>query len=106
MNQFLRVPQWVVTSTGGLGDGFVTNMVIISPFEAQHILKTIEKHGCVVLHQYAPRSALGFEPLDRLLLYTTPAVPDNWKFPQSLIMQLNLFSGQLYFSSFPEYQGV
>ncbi|QBZ56801.1 hypothetical protein PoMZ_01717 [Pyricularia oryzae] len=100
------VIQWVVISTGGGGRGIVQQMVIISPFEAQNLIETINLYKKVVLHVYAPRSLLGFEPLDNLLLYTIPAVPQHWRVPQLLTIQLNLFSGQLYFSSFDEYKAV
>lgn len=81
-------------------------MVIISPFEAQNLIDVITTHGRVVLHLYAPRLLLGFEPLDELRLYTTPALPDGWAIPPWLILQLNLFSGQLYFASFAKYTAV
>ncbi|KAL5903100.1 hypothetical protein ACKVV7_011408 [Pyricularia oryzae] len=76
------------------------------PFEAQNLIDVITTHGRVVLHLYAPRLLLGFEPLDELRLYTTPALPDGWAIPPWLILQLNLFSGQLYFASFAEYTAV
>lgn len=106
LDQYLRAVQWVVTSTGGGGRGIVQQMVIISPFEAQNLVETINLYKKVVLHLYAPRSLLGFKPLDNLLLYTIPAVPQHWRVPQLLTIQLNLFSGQLYFSSFDEYKAV
>ncbi|KAI6313641.1 hypothetical protein MCOR30_010221 [Pyricularia oryzae] len=110
-DQFLRPVQWVVTSAGGRpndgGGAVATTMVIISPFEAQNLISEFEtKHRRVVLHLYAPRVLLGFRPLDGLRLYTTPALSDGWAVSPRLVLQLNLFSGQLYFNSFVEYTAV
>lgn len=110
-DQFLRPVQWVVTSAGGRpnddGGAVATTMVIISPFEAQSLISEFETtHRRVVLHLYAPRVLLGFRPLDGLRLYTTPALPDGWAVSPRLVLQLNLFSGQLYFDSFVEYTAV
>lgn len=110
-DQFLRPVQWVVTSAGGRpndgGGAVATTMVIISPFEAQNLISEFEtKHRRVVLHLYAPRVLLGFRPLDGLRLYTTPALSDGWAVSPRLVLQLNLFSGQLYFNSFVKYTAV
>ncbi|KAI6562299.1 hypothetical protein MCOR09_007842 [Pyricularia oryzae] len=84
-------------------DVIVQHLVIISPFEAQALLATIRKNAKTTLHLYAPRSTLGFESLEDLRLYPTPALPAEWSVPRHLVLQLNLFAGQLYISSFADY---
>lgn len=66
----------------------------------------IKRHNRVMLHLYAPRLVLGFEPLGGVRLYTTPTLPYGWAGPPRLILQLNLFSEKSYFASFAEYTAV
>ncbi|KAI6407953.1 hypothetical protein MCOR23_001607 [Pyricularia oryzae] len=87
-------------------DVIVQHLVIISPFEAQALLATIRKNAKTTLHLYAPRSTLGFESLEDLRLYPTPALPAEWSVPRHLVLQLNLFAGQLYISSFANYTAL
>jgi hypothetical protein len=56
------------------------------------------------MHTYAPRPDLAFKPLDDLRLFTIPKLLDAWKASSALVLQLNLFAGQLYFRSSQEYQ--
>ena len=94
---FQRPAQWILTG----GD----RMVVISPYEAHELLPAVMKSKFVYLHLYATRPNLGYRPLDSLDLYTVPATRAS-PFPASLILQLNLFAGQLYFDKFAEYSGV
>ncbi len=103
---FQRPVQWILTSTGGRADNEVKYMMIVSPFEAQHLLPDIKKSKTVALHLYAPRLNLSFRSLDGLELYTLPAQSKNRILPRHLVVQLNLFSGQLYLGSFEEYVEV
>ncbi|KAI6298480.1 hypothetical protein MCOR33_005373 [Pyricularia grisea] len=106
-DQYLRPVQWVLTSTGGDDrSGTVKHLVIVSPFEAQNLLDTVRHNAKTTLHLYAPRSTLGFESLEDLRLYPTPALPAEWSVPRHLILQLNLFAGQLYISSFADYTAL
>ncbi|TLD03366.1 uncharacterized protein PgNI_12244 [Pyricularia grisea] len=107
-DQYLRPVQWVLTSMGDGDDrsGVVKHLVIISPFEAQALLATVRNNAKTTLHLYAPRSTLGFESLEDLRLYPTPALPAEWSVPRHLILQLNLFAGQLYISSFADYTAL
>lgn len=98
---YQRPVQWILTSTAG-GDT-VKYMVIISPYEADELLSQIKVHNKVTLHVYSPRPNLGFQPLDHLTLYTIPGPRRQLNIPRELVVQLNIFSGQLYFSSFAEY---
>jgi hypothetical protein len=101
-DSFQRSVQWILTSGS---DEEVDHMIIVSPFEAQELLPDIAKSERVSLHLYAPRLNLGYRRLDTLNLYTIPSRTPR-RIPQSLIIELNLFAGQLYFSSWDEYLRV
>ncbi|KAB5554451.1 hypothetical protein GE09DRAFT_1173514 [Coniochaeta sp. 2T2.1] len=98
---YQRSVQWVVTTRAPKEH---VRMVIISPVEAQGLMADIKASNAVFLHLYAPRSNLAFQPLDDLKLYTVPTLPDGWSAPTGLVLQLNLFAGQLYFRSYEEYK--
>lgn len=100
---YQRPVQWILTTRSSRDK---VRMVIISPFEAQGLMNEIKKSSAVILHLYAPRSNLAFQPLDELKLYTVPALPSNWRVPVDLVLQMNLFAGQLYFRSYDEYKSA
>jgi hypothetical protein len=102
-DSFFRMPQWVVTVPKG-STGIIEHMVIISPFEAQELLPQIEKHKKITLHLYAPRMHQAHKPLDKLNLFNRGRCIDVTTIPHSLILQLNMFSGQTYLSSYAEYE--
>lgn len=99
---FQRSVQWILTSGSA---GRIRHMIIISPFEAQVLMPDIKESKYVSLHLYAPRLNVGYRPLDALDLYTLPRGAP-YRISQSLVMELNLFSGQLYFQSLWEYLRV
>lgn len=98
---FQRPVQWVLTSQ----PRDWKRVVIISPYEAQELLPIIRKSSMTTLHVYSPRPTQEFKPLDMLNLYTTPSsmMQTSFLVPLRLRVQLNLFAGQLYFSSESEY---
>ncbi|CAG8972326.1 hypothetical protein HYALB_00001729 [Hymenoscyphus albidus] len=97
---YQRPVQWILTCTG---PSTVSHLVVISPFEVQELLDLIREYRRVTLHLYAPRSNLEFRPLDALDLFTVGKEYGCLSIPRHLIVQLNLFAGQLYLSSFKEY---
>lgn len=101
---YQRPVQWILTSK--LQSGRVKHIVIISPHEAQELMPRIHASQQVHLHLYSPRANLAFNSMDNLTLYTVPPVADSWTVPDTLRLQLNLFAGQLYFSSFSDYRGT
>lgn len=103
---YQRPVQWILTSTGVGHSSTVKYMAIISPFEAQELLPLIKKYKRVTLHIYAPRCNLEFHSLDALDLFTEGKTFDPSSIPRHLVVQLNLFAGQLYLSSFKEYTQV
>ncbi|TVY36417.1 hypothetical protein LSUB1_G007938, partial [Lachnellula subtilissima] len=105
-DSYQRSVQWVLTSTGGKDT--VQHMMVISPHEAQELLPRIKASKTTTLHLYGPRQNLGFRSLDALNLYNVPARAGtlHLHLPRHLIIQLNLFAGQLYLASFDEYKEV
>ncbi|KAK3312595.1 hypothetical protein B0H66DRAFT_607658 [Apodospora peruviana] len=92
-------------------------MVVVSQWEAsrlKHVIETLPKPSKsqgsssvpVTLHAYLPRPNLTFSFMEHLKGYTVPAVAADWEPPPDLVMQLNLFAGQLYLRSYNEYKRV
>lgn len=109
LDAYQRPVQWVLTSTssGYLGhENVVRFMMIISPFEAHGLLPRIIESKYVTLHLYSPRPNMGFRALDKLDLFTVPVRQIMPTLPRSLVIQLNLFAGQLYLSSYQEYVDI
>ncbi|KAK2606446.1 hypothetical protein QQS21_003139 [Conoideocrella luteorostrata] len=103
MDSFQRPVQWILTRQQRVSNhNEVDFMMIISPYEAQELMAKITSSKHVSLHIYAPRSNLGFQPLDSLDLFTMPQ-RTGLQVPLPLITRLNLFSGQLYFKTWCEY---
>ncbi|KAF4259859.1 hypothetical protein KXW81_000287 [Aspergillus fumigatus] len=103
---YQRPVQWVLThsiydSTSGKRNA--SHVIIISPYEAMHLLPEVRRLTGATIHLYAPRQHLSFVPLDWLDLYNIPSRPDPIDIPDDLKIQLNLFAGQLYIASYDEY---
>ncbi|KAH1338971.1 hypothetical protein KXX67_009426 [Aspergillus fumigatus] len=103
---YQRPVQWVLThsiydSTSGKRNA--SHVIIISPYEAMHLLPEVRRSTGATIHLYAPRQHLSFVPLDRLDLYNIPSRADPIDIPDDLKIQLNLFAGQLYIASYDEY---
>lgn len=107
-DSYQRGVEFVLTAQPDVKGASDFKMVIISPFEANVLYEKIESSTAVRKHVYLPRQNLAYSPLDHLNLFTTPepTSPQNWPIPRKLIIELNLFAGQLYFSSFKEYTEV
>lgn len=93
---FQRSVQWVLSVAG-------SQLVIISPYEAQHLLPRIAASSHVALHLYAPRTSFEF-PAPGLQLYTVTGRKAVSPVSSRAMAELNLFAGQLYLSSFDEYK--
>lgn len=98
-----RPVQWVLTVYKSQKDHNIKHLVIISPFEAQHLFEKIERTKLVSLHIYAPRLSLVHEPMDNLDLFAIGHPFDSSLLPRGLVAELKLFSGQLYMNSYEEY---
>jgi hypothetical protein len=104
-DSYLRPVQWIL-SFPKEKDAYISKhqLMIISPFEADQLLPLIRISSHVTLHLYAPRPNQVFRPLDNLDLFKIGnGAFDVGTVDRSLIVQLNLFAGQLYFDSYGEY---
>jgi hypothetical protein len=105
---YQRPVQWILTKR--VEPDLVTrpteHTIIISPYEANalHSMLLGAKH--VSMHLYAPRQNQGFSPVDKLNLYSIPTSSRKIEIPTAVRVQLNLFAGQLYISSYEEYQEI
>lgn len=95
---FQRSVQWVLSAAG-------SRLVIISPYEAQHLLPLVTASSHVALHLYAPRASFEF-PAPGLQLYTITGRGAVNPVSDRAMAELNLFAGQLYLSSFEEYKTI
>ena len=98
-DDYLRPVQWVVSAKRAHSEV----LVILSPYEANHLLPDIRSSDKVHLHLYTPRITKSMKPCDDLALYSIPAVPAGWTPPSSLMDQLNVFAGQLYLKDYETY---
>ncbi|KAI1071472.1 hypothetical protein LB507_005472 [Fusarium sp. FIESC RH6] len=78
-------------------------VVIVSPFEVQQLLSSMEQSRHIALHVYSPRVNVGYKSLDNLDLYTISGIRRLRQVPRPVINLLCQFSGQLYLSSFEDY---
>ena len=104
MDTFQRAVQWVLTD--GRGGIEIQNMVLISPYEANLLIPEIKMSKFVTLHLFSPRKNSLYQPLDGLRLYPFPSNTPASIIPRRLTIELNIFSGQLYFKSYGEYAEV
>lgn len=95
---FQKPVQWVLTTQK---DADI--LVVISPYEAQHLLPAIEQSSQTTLHIYSPRVNLGYEPIDDLALYHVSKAQARQAISRHAVSCLGLFAGQLYLSSFADY---
>ncbi|KAJ2996092.1 hypothetical protein NUW58_g1080 [Xylaria curta] len=101
-DSYQRPVQWILTASR-TEYGQIEQAMIISPYEANELLPEIQASVHTALHLYAPRPNLSYKPLDRLDLHTVPEALKDREIPRRFITELNLFSGQLYVSSYDNY---
>ncbi|KAG1735376.1 hypothetical protein EDB19DRAFT_1638507 [Suillus lakei] len=94
-DEYLRPVNWIVSSDTGV-------LVVMSPNEVDTLLPEIRNSNAVHLCVYTPRTTNTMKACDDLRLYRVPSTPHLTP-SESLICQLNLFAGQLYFSSYDMY---
>ena len=104
LSEYLRPVNWVLSSTQS-GDSMY--LVVLSPYEVQHLLPDIRRSTMVHLHLYTPRVTQAMKDFANLKFHCIPALPDSWT-PPPLIIQsmINLWAGQLYFDSYETYLHV
>lgn len=97
---YQRSVQWILTAKSS---GTVTKMIVVNPFEAQALFSCIGSSSKVALHLYTPRYNEGFRSSDRLGFFIFPHQPTPAIDPR-LVVQLNLFSGQLYINDYQDFK--
>jgi hypothetical protein len=83
--------------------GKIDTLLIISPVEACAVLKHVAKSRNTAMHLYKPRCNMAYDPQDALDFYTTLGQTKCPELPRHMAAQLNVFAGQLYFSSSEDY---
>ncbi|KAH9826656.1 Protein of unknown function (DUF3645) [Teratosphaeria destructans] len=103
VDAFVRPVQWVLTSRAN-GTDVVDCALIISPYEANKLYDDMKTWSGAALHVYKPRVNSGYASMDTLNFHTRSARDTrSLQFPRSLAAQLNMFSGQLYLTSYDDY---
>ncbi|KAK5211702.1 hypothetical protein LTR41_003163 [Exophiala xenobiotica] len=97
-DDFLRPVQWVLKAAA------VMQPIIISPHEAQIFLPLIResKHSTLILYQ--ARTGRSMPAFDSMSVYTVPERDHVPGISNEAITTLNLFAGQLYFTTFDDYR--
>ncbi|KAL4784729.1 hypothetical protein BJX76DRAFT_356715 [Aspergillus varians] len=101
LDDFTRPVNWVLWST--VSD---TALVII-PEEAEILIPFLRKVKIPVVHLlvYAAPVTRKMQMFNRLDFYSIPSLPENWKPPLWLPLELGILGGRLYFE-FAEYQYI
>ncbi|KAK4211357.1 hypothetical protein QBC37DRAFT_389750 [Rhypophila decipiens] len=113
-DSYQRGVQWILLST--CPSSGARKMVIVSQWEADQLKSVIEQRASgqevpVKLHAYLPRATLTFQTMEDLDTYVVPDHTSSTTMPLAatvppppeLIMQLNLFAGQVYLRNYDEY---
>ncbi|KAG6814907.1 hypothetical protein H0H93_011790, partial [Arthromyces matolae] len=98
---FLRPVNWILSVQAH------RVLVVLSPHEVNLCLPLISKSKHVYLHVYTPRVNRTMKTTEDLRFFTIPelpASPDLLPFIPSLMLQVNLWAGQLYLKDFATYQ--
>ncbi|KAG0707120.1 hypothetical protein DFH29DRAFT_995437 [Suillus ampliporus] len=98
VDDYLRPVNWIVSSDVGCS----SVLVVMSPNEVNTLLPDIRRSNVVHLCIYTGRTTKTMQACDDLRLYCVPSTP-RLTASEPLICQLNLFAGQLYFSSHDMY---
>ncbi|KIW72721.1 hypothetical protein PV04_00897 [Phialophora macrospora] len=97
-NDFLRPVQWILK-------GHETKqVVVISQYEANELLPEIRRGRNATLAVYSARIARDMRTFDGMDIYRVPESDQILNIAPEAITMLNLLAGQLYFSSFRDYQ--
>jgi hypothetical protein len=97
-NDFVRPVQWILK-------GYETKqLVVISQYEANELLPEIRKGKNTTLIVYSARIARDMRSFDGMDIYRVPESDQALNIAPEAITMLNLLAGQLYFSSFQDYQ--
>ncbi|KAF3221818.1 hypothetical protein TWF679_007032 [Orbilia oligospora] len=103
MDNYLRPVRWLFSLAGR------PEIILVSPWEANTLIKTFRESSVSRLHCYAPRVSRNmqtFERLDVSIVSNIPKQPNEEYISSRTRLSLNIFAGQLYFESMGDYQEV
>ena len=98
LDDFLRPVEWILSSKKQ------PHLVVLSPFEANQLIDQIRESECVTLHTYGAKTSRIMGSFEDLRSFMVPHRDDLPPFPCTVINELNLFAGQLYFRSMEAYE--
>jgi hypothetical protein len=82
----------------------VREPIIISPHEAQSFVPLIRRSASATLVLYQARTGKQMAPFDDMKVYQIPESSGRIEISPTTITTLNLFAGQLYFTTFEDYE--
>ncbi|KAK7433509.1 hypothetical protein VKT23_020749 [Stygiomarasmius scandens] len=108
IGDYMRPVTWIVSGGYLNTDETTPVLVVFSPYEANELRPAIEKSNKLHLHIYAPRVTQAQHSFEDLRFHVIPPLPksDPPSSYASMIMQLNLFAGQLYLNNWQTYQDL
>ena len=98
---FQRQVQWVLTRRPNGSDN-ADCVMVVSEYEANLLLPRMNNKS-TTLHKYKARCNAGYDALDNLDLFAVSGNSTLPILPRGLSVQLGLFAGQLYISSYYDY---
>jgi len=101
-DSYLRNVQWIISTQT---NNTVDRLIIISPFEANE-LRHQTPHRSTTMHLFKARWNLSYASLDSLDFHTIPLRSPALTVPRPLAIQLNLFAGSLYITSYTDYVAI
>ncbi|KAI0188207.1 hypothetical protein EV127DRAFT_513230 [Xylaria flabelliformis] len=104
-DSYQRPVQWILSSRAKDISSAIDILMIISPYEAEILMPMLQSANSdkATLHLYKPRCLTGHVSFDQLDFFTIPARHLRLEVPRSLLVELNLFAGQLYFETYEDY---
>ena len=104
-DEYHRPVQWIVTHRDS--NNVITRMMVLSPFEAEQLLSSHPRGKNVAVHLYKPRTNAAYRTFERVDFFTIPAEAAlALEVPPNLVIELNLFAGQHYLTSYDDYLQV
>lgn len=97
-DEFLRPVKWILSSNE---DG---RLVIISPYEAHHLLPEIKRSQHVRLHVYSARTSRAMRSFSELKFFTVSGSGSENALRTLDIVQLDLFAASLFFQDYQSYK--
>ena len=91
LDHYQRPVNWVLWSKKS------NTAMVISPYEAEHLLEKVQASQYVHLLTYAAPVTRKMLHFDNLNFFTIPELSENWVAPSWLVRALGLFAGRLYF---------